>query len=115
MEGRLDKLGRRAQRRLEESRPRISPIVHVELDYLFEIGRTDRNGQQALMHLARTTGLRMDDAPFAHVAAASAEHTWTRDPFDRIIVAQAALASTPLLTGDRAMLEHYAHAIDVTR
>jgi PIN domain nuclease of toxin-antitoxin system len=87
----------------------------MELDLLYEIGRITHNGHQLLEHLARTIGLRMDDAPFADVAAASAEHTWTRDPFDRIIVAQAALASNPLLTGDRTMLEHYAHAIDVAR
>ncbi|MGZ8256497.1 MAG: type II toxin-antitoxin system VapC family toxin [Gallionella sp.] len=36
---------------------------------------------------------------------------WTRDPFDRIIAAQAAHRKSPLLTADQNMLKHYAAAI----
>jgi PIN domain nuclease of toxin-antitoxin system len=36
---------------------------------------------------------------------------WTRDPFDRIIAAQAAVDATPLLTRDRIILSNYPHAI----
>ena len=113
--GQMSKIGRRARRRLESSRPRVSPIVRMELDMLYEIGRTSRSGRDLLAHLARTTGLRLDDAPFADVAEAAGEQTWTRDPFDRLIVAQAALSATPLLTADRSVLDHYEHAMDATR
>jgi predicted nuclease of predicted toxin-antitoxin system len=43
----------------------------------------------------------------SHVAV---EQIWTRDPFDRIIVGQAALHQTMLVTKDRAMRKHYPHA-----
>jgi PIN domain nuclease of toxin-antitoxin system len=36
--------------------------------------------------------------------------TWTRDPFDRIIVAQARLRGAPLLTKDRTIQTHHAEA-----
>ena len=37
--------------------------------------------------------------------------SWTRDPFDRMIVAQAALREAPLLTKDRVLHEHYDRAV----
>jgi len=37
---------------------------------------------------------------------AAVDLTWTRDPFDRLIDAHAIAASVPLLTADRAILEH---------
>ena len=41
----------------------------------------------------------------------AAEETWTRDPFDRVIVAQARLRGAPLLTKDRAIHAGYERAI----
>jgi PIN domain nuclease of toxin-antitoxin system len=36
---------------------------------------------------------------------------WTRDPFDRIIVAQATLKHSPLITKDETLRKHYKHCI----
>ena len=36
--------------------------------------------------------------------------SWTRDPFDRLIVAQASLAGAPLVTKDRMIRKHFAKA-----
>jgi PIN domain nuclease of toxin-antitoxin system len=38
-------------------------------------------------------------------------HRWTRDPFDRLIVAQAAIESVRLLTKDRTIRRNFAGAI----
>ena len=38
------------------------------------------------------------------------EQTWTRDPFDRIIVAQSKLADAPLLTKDNTIRKQYKKA-----
>ena len=35
--------------------------------------------------------------------------SWTRDPFDRVITAQAALEQDRLITKDRVILEKYEH------
>jgi PIN domain nuclease of toxin-antitoxin system len=37
--------------------------------------------------------------------------SWTRDPFDRLIVAQAAVRDAPLLTKDRAIRRRYRAAV----
>jgi PIN domain nuclease of toxin-antitoxin system len=54
-------------------------------------------------------GLRVYEEPFQHIIALAVQQTWTYGPFDRIIVGQAALHLTTLVTKDRAMRKHYPH------
>lgn len=90
---------------------RISPMVRLELQYLYEIGRVGQPATIALDALQAALGLRVCDAPFPAVARAAEGETWTRDPFDRMIVAQAALREAPLLTKDRILHQHYDRAV----
>ena len=48
---------------------------------------------------------------FQHVITLALQQTWTRDPFDRIIVGQAALQQRTLVTKDHAMRGHYPYAV----
>jgi PIN domain nuclease of toxin-antitoxin system len=64
-----------------------------------------------LQELARSLGLAQDDGDFAAVVTAARGLTWTRDPFDRLIVGHAAIAQASLLTKDRTIRQHYRHAI----
>jgi PIN domain nuclease of toxin-antitoxin system len=89
---------------------RISPMILVELDFLEEIRRI-REGQGLVERLIRNVGLRVCDRPFADIARAAAAEHWTRDPFDRIIVAQARLAKAPLITRDTTIQSHYGRAV----
>jgi PIN domain nuclease of toxin-antitoxin system len=50
---------------------------------------------------------RLSDEPFGAVAAGAIEQRWTRDPFDRLIVAQAELAGAELVTKDQSIRTHY--------
>ncbi len=84
----------------------ISPMARLQLDFLHEIGRTAGPSSVVLGALSSTVGLRVDDTPFALVAEHAAALTWTRDPFDRIIVANALAADAPLLTADKRILDH---------
>jgi PIN domain nuclease of toxin-antitoxin system len=45
------------------------------------------------------------------VAIAVERVQWTRDPFDRLIVAQALLHDAPLITKDEHIRRHYAGAL----
>jgi len=98
-------------RRLEQAELFISPMVVLELQYLFEIGRTTTPGEAVVADLVGRIGLRVATTPFPRVIARAASLGWTRDPFDRIIVAQAAEEGAPLLTRDRAIRKHFAGAI----
>lgn len=89
----------------------ISPIVELELQYLFEIGRTAQPAKAILAYLADRIGLAVDASPFEDVVRAAAEQTWTRDPFDRLIVGQAALNQRALITKDLVIRAQYRHAM----
>lgn len=89
----------------------ISPIVELELTYLHEIGRITCPAATILDLLRRDLELETCKLPFASVVGASIGQTWTRDPFDRLIVAQAAHGQATLLTADRTILTHYSKAL----
>ena len=88
----------------------VSPIVVLEIEYLFEIRRISQPCSTVLESLQREVGLRVCDLPFPRVIEAARKQTWTRDPFDRIVVGQAALRGAPLLTSDLSIRHHYASA-----
>lgn len=95
-----------ARKLIESDASFISPMVELELTYLYEAQRVTEPATAPLSALRRTLGLRVADAPFADVAQAAAGLSWTRDPFDRLIAAHAIVANAPLLTADRTILEH---------
>lgn len=90
---------------------RISPMVRLELQYLYEIGRVGEPAVTVVDALGGTLGLMVCDAPFPGVVHEAERLTWTRDPFDRLIVAQAALHAAPLVTKDQTLHAHYSDAV----
>lgn len=88
----------------------FSPVVELELAYLNEIGRIACAPATILDSLRRDLELESCKLPFASVVGAALGQTWTRDPFDRLIVAQAAHGEADLLTADRNIIEHYSRA-----
>ncbi len=95
----------------EEDDLRISPMVLLELESLHEIKRIRVSGRRIVDALASDIGLTICDLAFADVARKAVEERWTRDPFDRLILAQARFAHARLITKDRAMRAHYGQAL----
>ena len=111
-QGSLGKLGGAARKALDRYTFRISPMVLVELEYLREIGRSKLAAIQVAAKLEAELGVEVCDYPFSKVAYAALHEKWTRDAFDRIIVAHArANASAPLLTADEQIHKHYEQAV----
>jgi PIN domain nuclease of toxin-antitoxin system len=107
-----DLLSEEAARRIEQADEiRISPMVRLELQYLYEVGRVSQPATLVVDALQAGLGVRICDTPFPAVARAAESETWTRDPFDRMIVAQASLRDAPLLTKDRILHQHYDRAV----
>ena len=107
-----DALGARARDELERAdEVRCSPMVRLELQYLYEVGRVAEPALPVMDALAAALGLRMCDAPFFAVVREAENMSWTRDPFDRLIVAQAALHGAPLLTKDETIQAVYERAV----
>ena len=109
--GELSSFPSKIRRLLEEADIKISPIVQLELQYLWEIGRIKVKGERIVHELAQTMGLKICDQDFNQVVLESVKQTWTRDPFDRFIVAQANLAHASLISKDEFILKHYSKAV----
>ncbi|MGA1197840.1 MAG: hypothetical protein ACO36I_15230 [Candidatus Latescibacterota bacterium] len=67
--------------------------------------------QTVLSHLANDIGLKICNKDFNQIITQAQSIAWTRDPFDRIIVAHAALNNTPLLTKAPTILTHFQQAV----
>jgi PIN domain nuclease of toxin-antitoxin system len=81
----------------------ISPASLLELQMLNEVGRI-RLKPGALDTLIEDRRWMLDDPPAGDWFLRSTELSWTRDPFDRLLVAHARLRGWKLATGDAALL-----------
>jgi PIN domain nuclease of toxin-antitoxin system len=96
---------------IETGRLFVSSIVELEIQYLHEIGRFRPTAHQALDVLSDEIGLQCSELSFRAVVRKACQFHWTRDPFDRLIVAEAVVANAPLVTKDTTILTHYAQAV----
>lgn len=101
-----ERVPRAARERLEHEQVSCSPMAQLELAYLYEIGRIRRNANDVLAVLTPSLGLTLSPAPLAAVIAHALDLTWTRDPFDRLIAANALVDGAGLLTADDTILAH---------
>ena len=108
--GLLEKFSQSVRAILNENEIRISPIVRLELQYLYEIERVREPTQVIVADLADRIGMRVCDKDINAVISQAIPLKWTRDPFDRVIVAQAALNDNILISKDQNILDHYLHA-----
>ena len=105
-------IGHEASRLIRRGGLLISPMVQLELELLYEIKRVKLPARDIQRKLEQEVGVRLCDLPFADVAAAALDEKWTRDPFDRMIVAQAkANGFAPLISADEIIAEHYPRTV----
>ncbi len=105
--GQVEKLSDQAKKLLNENEIQISPIVRLELQYLNEIKRIAVSANDIITDLSNSIGLKVCDKNFNNIINSSLDLTWTRDPFDRIIVANALLNDDYLVTKDQTILKNY--------
>lgn len=110
-EGRTDLISVAAMSVIEQGLLQVSPVVQLELTYLHEIGRINRGGHAVLEALAKDIGLSLADVSLAHVMRTTEALSWTRDPFDRLIVAHAEVADALLVTKDKLIRQHCDRAV----
>ncbi len=97
---------RRARKILDALNLFISSAVYLETQYLFEAGKIRVQAAEIFLDLERQIDLKLSATSFAVVARKAAGLTWAHDPFDRLIVAEAEIAGTPLLTRDNEIRKH---------
>jgi PIN domain nuclease of toxin-antitoxin system len=106
-----EKLTDRACNLIEQNETVISPIVLLELEYLKEIKRLKVSSGKIFENLANSIGLTTCDIQFGTIISESLSQTWTRDSFDRIIVANAIVRGAQLITKDGTILQNYEKAV----
>lgn len=111
-DGLVHRLSAGARREIERNQLRISPMVLLEFQYLYERKRLGVGPAALYATLNSSFGIDVCDFPFAAVALAAASIDWTADPFDRMIVGQAvANGDATLITADTEIRRHYPQAV----
>lgn len=109
--GELDMFSNRVLQMINENRVYISPIVKLEIKYLNEIGRVKQKPDIIIDALNDEIGLTFSKNSFEKVVNQAIHFEFTRDPFDRIIVADASLNNSYLISKDDIIMKNYKNAI----
>ena len=103
-------LQRHRRARVLEKHPRLqmSPTSLLELQLLMEVGRLALPRDQTISAVVRDPRWRLDEPPAGQWFEIACEVAWTRDPFDRLLVAHARLRGWKLATADSMLRQHLA-------
>jgi PIN domain nuclease of toxin-antitoxin system len=111
-DGLVERLSAEAKKQIEANDLLISPMVLLELQYLFDRKRIGVRPVPLFNYLNATFGVDLCGFPFPAVIMEALWAGWTADPFDRIIVAQAkANQEAPLITADALIRRNYSKAV----
>lgn len=105
------RLSRVARRLIDRQPLAISPGVVLELEVLSEIGRLQNPPAVILARLYEQAEVALSATTFADIVTAATTFTWTRDVFDRLIVANAMADGARLLTADQHILDNFRDAV----
>lgn len=110
--GDAQRLTGRAIEQIEKADLMVSSMVLLELEMLYEKGTVRYPAQEILADLSQQVGVAVCQLPMAAIIGSALRVKWTRDPGDRIIVANAiANNESPLITSDRKINQNYANAV----
>ena len=109
--GVVERFAAASQRVIETHDLLVSPMALLEVQYLCEKGVVAVTPDTLFAELAQTIGLAVCTIPFAMISRSALALSWTRDPFDRLIVAQAMVYGRPLVSKDRLIEQYYPHTV----
>ena len=106
--GKLRNLSKEATRVVRTAQLLLSPMAVLELEYLYDLGRTRFRSREIVRKLEQEIGMQICSLRFEQVADVALDEGWTTDPFDRLIVANAkANAFASLISADEKFAAHY--------
>jgi PIN domain nuclease of toxin-antitoxin system len=111
-QGSLDDISPNVTRLIQNADLFYSPMVLFELELLYEVKRIKQSARDIQRKVEYELGVRLCDLPFSLIAAAALDEKWTRDPFDRLIVANAkANGFAWLISADEEIRKHYPRTV----
>jgi PIN domain nuclease of toxin-antitoxin system len=110
--GLLDKFTPNAKACIDDNNIVISQFVRLELQYLYEIGRIKIKPDKIIGNLAREIDLKISECPLNNIIEEALKINWTRDVFDRLLVAETMRdQSLLLITADKKIHEKFSQAL----
>ncbi len=98
--GLIHKISDTAKQAIEGNDLLISPMVKLELQYLFEIGRITVKPDTIIKNLFAAIGLKVSETPLQQIIEEALKISWTRDVFDRLLSAEATAVEGGFITAD---------------
>ena len=110
--GKVDRLSSVARGLVDKADLLLSPMAFLELEYLHELGRTKFPARDLVKKVSHETNLTLCEIPFPAISSAALDEKWTRDLFDRLIVANAkANGFAWLISADEEIARHYPRTV----
>ena len=111
IDGEINNFSKKAALISDKEQLANSPIEILELKFFEEIGKIvgDISKLQEIIELE--LGISIEDRSISKLTTQALSLSWTRDPFEQLIVAQAALDRAKLITRDRNILKHNQNAV----
>jgi PIN domain nuclease of toxin-antitoxin system len=110
-QGEIKKLTDTVRREIERHDLLVSPAAILELEYLHEIGRLQTGALKLMGALASDLRAKVCGIPFQQIVEQALKEKWSRDPFDRLIVAHAKAGGAALITKDENIRRYYSRAV----
>ena len=85
----------------------VSPVSFLEIQFLAEIGRLSVRNPEFTGAVMEDPRFTVDDIPLLTVIRHGLRLNWTRDPFDRMLVAHSMARRIPFCTVDRRVRAHH--------
>jgi PIN domain nuclease of toxin-antitoxin system len=79
----------------------VSPVSFLEIASLSEVGRLETDASALQEAIGRDPRFVIDEVALSTLVTRALSLDWTRDPFDRLLVAHSLARSAPLCTLDR--------------
>jgi PIN domain nuclease of toxin-antitoxin system len=94
----------------------VSPVSFLEIQFLAEIGRLSVRNPEFTAAVMDDASFTVDDIPLVTLVRHALRLDWTRDPFDRLLVAHSSARRVPFCTLDcRVRPRHPLVAVELKR
>jgi len=85
----------------------VSPVSFLEIQFLAEVGRLSVRNPEFKEPVMVDTRFTVDDIMLATLMRHALRLDWTRDPFDRLLVAHSSARRVAFCTTDRGIRSHH--------
>jgi len=85
----------------------VSPVSFLEIQFLAEIGRLAVRNPEFTNAVMSDGRFAVDDIPLTSLVRYALQLDWTRDPFDRLLVAHSSARRIAFCTTDRGIVSHH--------